>query len=184
MIVGGMTQYLTTTQGMLKQVEEILEKVIHEFIWEDSKPPVSLDTFFPPIKQGGIKLLHLNSRNKAIEIMWLKTFLTLGQKCSIWAYVVDVLIGESITKASGSVSKLAQMNVYLQTWKSGFHSGSTLPKSIQTMLKAGKDFNLSFESLKLSDMLKEKLPAWYYIGVNHQLSSKLNNTAASKCLRG
>jgi hypothetical protein len=51
------------------------------------------------------------------------------------------------------------------------------------MPKTEKNFNLSFESLKLSDTLKKKLPAWYHIGVNHQVPSKLNITAASKCLR-
>jgi ribonuclease HI len=183
MVVGGMSQYLTTTQGMPKQVEQILEKTIRKFVWEEAKPPVNLDTLCLPIGQGGIKLMNLKSRNKAIEIMWLKSYLTLGPTRPIWTQVADILIGESVTRSSGAVSSGSQMNVYLQTWRAGLHTGSTLPKNIRTMLKAGKDFNLSFESLKLSDALKEKLPAWYHIGVNHQLSSKLNNTTASKCLR-
>jgi hypothetical protein len=183
MIVGGMSQYLATTQGMPKQVEQILEKSIREFIWEDSKPPVSLDTLYLPIKKGGIKLLDLASRNKAIEVMWLKSYLALGHKRPIWAYVADVLIGENVTKNSGTVSNLAQINAYLQTWKTGLHSGSNLPRHIRTMLKVGQDFNLSFSSLKLPDSLKKKLPAWYHIGVDHQLSARINNTPASKCLR-
>jgi ribonuclease HI len=183
MIVGGMSQYLATTQGMPKQVVQILEKITHKFIWDESKPSVSMETLYLPIAQGGIKLLDLASQNKAIEIMWLKSYLTLSHKHPVWAYITDVLIGESITKDSGAVSSLAQMNVYLQTWRPGLHPGSTLPKSIKTMLKVGKDFNLSFTSLKLSDSLKKKLPAWYHIGINHQFSGRLNNTPTSKCLR-
>ena len=159
MIVGGMSQYLTMAQAMPKQVEEILEKIIHAFIWEDSRPSVSLDTLCLPIGQGGIKLLNLSSRNKAIEIMWLKSYLTLGQKRPAWAYIADVLISESVTKSSGAISNLAQINVYLQTWRAGLHPGSTLPKTLQNMLKIGKKFGLNFTSLKLSDSVKEKLPA-------------------------
>jgi len=178
-----MSQYLTMAQAMPKQVEEILEKIIRAFIWDDSRPSVSLDTLCLPIGQGGIKLLNLSSRNKAIEIMWLKSYLTLGQKRPAWAYIADVLISESVTKSSGAISNLAQINVYLQTWRAGLHPGSTLPKTLQNMLKIGKKFGLNFTSLKLSDSVKEKLPAWYHIGVNHQLYSKLNNTPTSKCLR-
>jgi ribonuclease HI len=183
MIVGGMSQYLATTQGMPKHVVQLLEKIIRNFIWDESKPPVSMNTFYLPIAQGGIKLLDLESRNKAIEIMWLKSYLTLGHKRPTWAYIVDILIGESITKDSGAVSSLAQMNVYLQTWRPGLHSGSTLPRNIKAMLKVGRDFNLNFTSLKLSDSLKKKLPAWYHIGINHHFSGRLNNTPTSKCLR-
>ena len=90
---------------------QLLEKIIRNFIWDESKPPVSMNTLYLPIAQGGIKLLDLESRNKAIEIMWLKSYLTLGHKRPTWAYIADVLIGESITKGSGAVSSLAQMNV-------------------------------------------------------------------------
>jgi hypothetical protein len=109
-----MTQYLAKVQGMPQQVE--LNKTIWEFIWEGERPPVNADILHLPIEQGGIKLLNLASRNKAIEIMWLRSYLTLGRKPPTWAYVADVLIGENITKDCGIVAKEAQMNVYLQSW--------------------------------------------------------------------
>jgi hypothetical protein len=61
-------------------VVQILEKTIHKFIWDESKPSVSMETLYLPITQGGIKLLDLESQNKAIEIMWLKSYLTLDHK--------------------------------------------------------------------------------------------------------
>jgi hypothetical protein len=61
MIVGGMSQYLATTQRMPKQVVQILEKTIRKFIWDESKPSVSMETLYLPIAQGGIKLLDLES---------------------------------------------------------------------------------------------------------------------------
>ena len=50
------------------------------------------------------------------------------------------------------------------------------------MLKTGQNSGISFEALKLSDALKEQLPAWYHLGTNQQMTS-LNNHKASKCLR-
>ena len=78
MIVGGMTQYLAKAQGMPNPVEQTLEKITRQFIWEGARPSVGLETLYLPVEEGGIKLLDLTSWNKAIEIMWLKSFLTLG----------------------------------------------------------------------------------------------------------
>jgi exonuclease III len=183
MVVGGMSQYLAKAQGLPPQAEQMLEKIVRDFIWEGKKSPVNLDTLYNPISDGGLKLLDIESRNKAIEIMWLKAFLTLGPNRPTWAYVTDLIIGESISKSSGLVSSLAQINVYLQTWKPSLHSRSNLPACIRTMLKTGKELNVNFESLKLSDALKLKLPIWYHIGVDRLLPNRLNNTQASKCLR-
>ncbi|KIM74506.1 hypothetical protein PILCRDRAFT_30734, partial [Piloderma croceum F 1598] len=44
MIVGGMSPYLATTQGMPIQVTQILQKITCQFILEGSKPPVGMDT--------------------------------------------------------------------------------------------------------------------------------------------
>lgn len=72
--------------------------------------------------------------------------------------------------------------MYLQKWNPSLQSNSGLPKDILQMLQTGKELNVSFEALKMSDTLKERLPAWYHIGVGHHLTS-LNNRSTSKCLR-
>ena len=114
--------------------------------------------------------------------MWLKSYLDLTTNRPTWAYVADVLISEHVSKASGAVAKQAQINTFLQTWKPSLHSTSNLPKDIIQMLQIGKELNVNLEALKLSDSLKEKLPAWYHLGTNKQLTS-LNNHKQSKCLR-
>ena len=50
------------------------------------------------------------------------------------------------------------------------------------MMKTGQKFNVSLEALKLSDLAKEQLPAWYHLGTGQNMMS-LNNQSASKCLR-
>jgi len=47
---------------------------------------------------GGKKLLDLGTRNKAIEIRKLKSYLTFGANRPRWAYAADELIRKSIPK--------------------------------------------------------------------------------------
>ena len=177
-----MTQYLAKVQTMPRQIEETLPKVIRNFVWDGKRPPVNINALRLPITQGGIKLLDLKARNQAIDIMWLKSYLNLGPKRPMWAYVADVLINESKSKASGKIQAPAQTNVYLQSWNPSLHSASKLPKDIIQMMKTGQKFGVSFEALKLSDLVKDRLPAWYHLGVGKHMAS-LNNQGASRCLR-
>lgn len=73
MIVRGHTQHRTEVQEMLKQVENELTNMIRRFIWgENSKHTIGLDMLCLLDKKGGQKLLNLNIRNKAIELMKTK----------------------------------------------------------------------------------------------------------------
>ena len=100
----------------------------------------------------------------------------------MWAYVADVLINNSTTKAASRVSSLAQINTYLQSWNLSLHATSKLSKEIIQMMKTRQKFGVDFEALKLSDLVKEQLPAWYHLGTGQHMVS-LNNQNASKCLR-
>ena len=182
MIVGGMTQYLAKVQTMPKQVEEALKKIIRDFMWDGKKPLVNMNTFRLFIEHGGVKLLDLAVRNQAIDIMWLKSYLDLSPKQPMWAYVADVLINKSTAKALSNISPPAQFNTYLQSWNPKLHMASKLFKDIIQMMKTGQKLGVSFEALKLSDLVKDQLPAWYHLGVGKHMAS-LNNQGASKCLR-
>ncbi|KAL6298151.1 hypothetical protein BKA93DRAFT_744739, partial [Sparassis latifolia] len=183
MIVGGMTQYLTTVQGMPTHIEKILTTIIHRFIWHDSCiPPIKLDTLHLPRTQGGLDLLDLHSRNNAIDLQWLRPFLNLTPSRPTWAYVADLLISDNITKSSGQIDKTAQKNIVLQSWRAGLHSTSHLPSDILRMLCAGESFGLNFEAIKLSPTLKKKLPFWHHVGAKLALR-RLNNSRSAQCLR-
>ncbi|KAG2748706.1 hypothetical protein P692DRAFT_20709402, partial [Suillus brevipes Sb2] len=53
MFVGGMTQFLTKAQGMPKNIEAALTKMIRNFIWDDKRsPPISLEQLQRPKKDG------------------------------------------------------------------------------------------------------------------------------------
>lgn len=79
MIVGGMTQYLAKVQGMPSSVEDEFVRIIRDFVSDGKKSsPIKPETLFEPIREGGIKLLDIKSRNEAIELTWVQSYLTLS----------------------------------------------------------------------------------------------------------
>jgi len=75
-IIGGHTQFLTKAQGMPPAIIKALNKLIKEFIWgQGSKPRIAMAMLQRPISEGGLNLLDIESRNDAIEIVWLKAYL-------------------------------------------------------------------------------------------------------------
>ncbi|KAE9402418.1 hypothetical protein BT96DRAFT_956277 [Gymnopus androsaceus JB14] len=75
MVIGGMTQYLTQVQGMLKRIEKKLKKRIRQFLWAEKKlSPVNFETLLASKSEGGQEALDIEARNLAIEVMWLKSY--------------------------------------------------------------------------------------------------------------
>ena len=59
--IGGLTQFLTKAQGMLKRIEDVLTKISRDFIWQDSaNPRIALKTLYQPVEDGGLNLLDIN----------------------------------------------------------------------------------------------------------------------------
>ena len=114
MVIGGHTQFLTQAQGMPKEIEETLNRMIKNFIWEDdSSPRIGNKTLRNPIIEGGLDLLDLEVRNEAIDIMWLKVYLDFSPKRPEWAIVTDLIIEASAPKG---LMKKAIINPFLQSW--------------------------------------------------------------------
>jgi hypothetical protein len=77
MVVGGMTQYLTTVQGMPKDIEDYLDKRIKTFMWAGKRvAPLNNDFLFFPTEEGGKDLLSIKDRNDAIALKDIRDFLT------------------------------------------------------------------------------------------------------------
>ena len=137
MIIGGYTQYLAMAQGMPSHIESALTKIIRNFMWNDSSiPKIALETLYCPIEEGSLNLLDIASRNKAIEIMWLKTYLKPNRMCPTWALVTDILINAA---APLDTNPKMRINTLLQTWKPRTRGGRTIINNndIIRMLKIG-----------------------------------------------
>ncbi|KAH9917473.1 uncharacterized protein B0H18DRAFT_883771, partial [Fomitopsis serialis] len=157
--------------------------MIRSFIWGNTRtPPVALDTLYRPVKQGGLGLLDIRSRNEAIELVWVKRYLTLSDARPTWAFAMDVLISKCATRDASAIRPEAQINTFLQSWSPATHSRSPLPPYAQRMLLVAKKHNVSFAAIKLDRRTKEMLPMWYHLGATKRLRT-LNNTPRSDCLR-
>jgi len=160
-IIGGF--FLAHVQGMPSRVEAELNKIVNDFIWEDGRGPrIAKEFLHQPKEVGGINLLDISLQNKAIELMWLKTYLNFSPSCQPWAAITDLII-----KASAQENSIAQVikNPFLQCWDIPSRGPrlTRLNDDIKRMLKAAKDHNTNLAAVKVTARLHRELPAWYHI---------------------
>ncbi|KAI0718699.1 hypothetical protein C8T65DRAFT_529424, partial [Cerioporus squamosus] len=160
--VGSRSQYLTRVQGMPKAVESLLVKLIRIFLWGESvkTPPVAAKTLYDHPKNGGLGLLDIESRNEAVEIMWVKDYLLLSQARPRWAYVADVLFARAVTADSRKFDRAARVNVFLQTWRVSLSPVARLPDYLRSMIRVARKFHVRFDAIDPCDALKDALPLW------------------------
>jgi len=114
MLAGGMTQFLTKAQGMPKQIETALTKIIRNFIWDGARsPPMSLARLQRPLDEGGINLLDIPARNQAIEITWLSKYVDTSASRPTWAFVTDALIN---TLRPEGIKNTTDLAAFLTSW--------------------------------------------------------------------
>ena len=179
MFAGGIAQYLTVVQGMPKEVESRIQKIINTLVWDGKS--INLNVLSAPEGEGGISLLDMQAQNEAIQVMWLKKYIVLGPQRPMWALVADVLIEESIA-VSAHVDKEVATNTYLQSRSPMTDSRSKLPADIKKMQTVGKKYNLNLEALRIPEEVKKELPAWYHLGAESNPAG-FNQSNAPKCLK-
>ena len=80
------------------------------------------------------------------------------------------------------ITRPAQINTFLQSWKPLVGPKSKLLYYLKKMLSVMKKHQVSFVAIKLSQKAKLKLPIWYHLGALKKLRG-MNNSARGKCLR-
>ncbi|KAF8500498.1 hypothetical protein F5888DRAFT_1592799, partial [Russula emetica] len=174
----GHTQYLAKAQGMPLEIEKVLTKITHDFMWEDcTMPKITLENLHCPIEEGGLNLIDIKTRNDAIELMWIKTYLDFSPTRPTWAKIMDLIIDASMPQGNNAQTRI---NCFLQTWNPPQRGdrATNLDEDTIRMLKAAKMHNVNFAAIRLSTNLKAKLPAWYHL--NSETRPITNNS--SKCL--
>jgi ribonuclease HI len=163
-VVGGRTQFLTKAQGMPDTICEALTKVIKSFIWDsNAKPRLSLSALQAQKGDGGIELLNLKHRNEAIELVWLKEYLSKKTERPTWAYITDILINET---APPNLPDKAIDSSFLQKWSAPTRGkrAERIGEDTVRMLKIAKKYNVTFAPVRINNRLKEAMPAWLQIG--------------------
>ena len=160
-----MTQFLTKAQGMPSQIEDALVKIIRSFIWDESTAPptIVIRKLYASKEQGGISLLNIPARNKAIDLTWLRAYLNLSPSRPSWAFVTDAIINHIHPDVEpGSYPS----HFSLTSWSppTRGHRAKTLPPCVLKLIKTAKAADLAFAPMKLSKCLKLQLPAWFHMG--------------------
>jgi len=178
-IVRGHTQFLAKAQGMPKHIEDALMNIMTTFIWEETKPRIAMATLQCPTQEGGLNILNVKSRNKAIKIIWLKAYLNFSLFHQKWATVTDHII--LATAPPHSVEK-ARDNPFMQTWTALLrgHRAKVLNNNIRQMLKTARRYNVNLAAIKMTPHLLAQLPVWYHLAAKQ----KFLNNARVKCLMG
>ncbi len=180
MVVGGMTQYLTQVQGMPASTEKKLEKRIRKFIWGNrTLSPVNIETLYAPTEMGGRGLLDIKSRNEAIDLMWLKSYLKFNRDRPLWALVADALMAINLPKSESSSNKEIRQSVFLQSWKT--LTGTKSPKTIKKLFQTAKKFNVQPEGLAFNPSITTEMPIWHHVKADPKIKGLAKNDT-SKCL--
>ena len=181
MVIGGMTQYLTQVQGMPREVEKRIAKRVRKFMWSEKQmSPVNEQTLYTPIEVGGRAVLDIASRNEAISVMWLKSYLSFGPDRPIWAFVADAFMAARVPISEQNIEKEMRMNLFLQSWKT--YVGNKAPKGLRDLLQTAKKFGVRPEGLILSSEILRQMPIWYHREADKKIR-RMNHQNASKCLR-
>ena len=177
-VVGGRTQFITKAQGMPENIVETLTNAIKNFIWDDAPNPRLALTMLQDRKdKGGIELLNLKHRNDAIELVWLREYLSKKTVRPTWAYMTDILLNET---APNNLPERARENSFLQKWSAPTKGkrAERIGTDTTRMLKAAKTYNVTFAPIRVAKNLKLAMPAWLQIG--HEKTIPQN--AQAKCL--
>ncbi len=178
MIIGGMTQYLTSVQRMPDTIRKRLTKIIREYLWDDRRnPPVSMKQAYLPVARGGLGILDLESRNEAIDLMWLKAYLDFSSDRPTWAFIADDLYATHVTKDCKPRQPELRVNPFLQKWKPRAYGH---PAELQGMLEAAKKYGLKLEGLAFSRNILKSMPMWDHEYADRTRLSRL--TCPSKLL--
>jgi hypothetical protein len=116
MVIGGMSQYLTTVQGMPPAVLCTLKKRTCEFVTDSSSPlSVNFETYLLPYDQGGQKILDLEARNEAIVLMQLKQLMNYSTDRPLCTDAARALILRSIPNTEKQlVDREARIDIFQQ----------------------------------------------------------------------
>jgi hypothetical protein len=179
MVAGGYTQYFAAVQGMPQETKLKLESLIRNFVWAGAgRPLISIEYLYQPKEQGGLGLLDIEARNKAIRMMQLKSYMMTGPTRPTWAYLWDEMIARACKE---DPSTTGQGNAFLKKWEvpQAGPRATDLPTDLRKTLAVARSFGTTAAAVKMSDEMKRQFPAWNHLGAQ----SWTYNTKFDRCLK-
>ncbi|KIJ24533.1 hypothetical protein M422DRAFT_274658 [Sphaerobolus stellatus SS14] len=152
-----------------------LEKKIRQFFWDSPKSsPIAAEYLSDPLTSGGRKLLNLKARNKAIELMKLKSYLNFGPDRPRWALLADDILRKNVNENELIYHHDILVNPFVQNWPV---LSSKLPDTLKRMVSAAETAGLLLDGLEINHEVKMEMTIWFHpaITAKHLWNSKWMN---------
>ena len=180
-LIQSKAMFLATVNGMPKDVEEKMKKIFKDFIWEGKKRGLmEWKQIIAPREQGGLGIPDLSARIEAIELMWVKKWLSPQKNKPKWTYILDEILNKNVAKAP-MIDPQSRINWIKQSWHESKAKNVKISKGIRNMLKVARKHNIALEPLKYSKETKNDEPLWH-----NRLMTKANyqwNKKSARCIR-
>jgi ribonuclease HI len=172
--------FLATVNGMPKSTMMQMQKQLKDFIWDQkARGLMKWEEIIMDRNAGGLGIPDIKSRTEAIQIMWLKKWLSPKETRPAWAYLTDEILNHNVAEKP-MVQEKSKIGWITQSWHESMSKKSKISKRIRDMLKVARKYNIMIDSPKMAPQIKEKMPIW------HHFAAKDNwtwNKKASQCLR-
>ncbi|KAI0757506.1 hypothetical protein C8Q80DRAFT_1116624 [Daedaleopsis nitida] len=170
-------------QRMPDSVRSRFEKIVRKYLWNDRIiPPVSMEQACASRDSGGLAILDLKSRNEAIDVMWLKDYLSFGPTRATWTKLADDLFARIVRRDCTVPIRDLCVNTFMQDWSPKV---SQLPSPLSGILKAAGKFGLRLEAIALSWTILCSMPLWYHAHAVDKPKMRLASRAShlTTCLK-
>jgi ribonuclease HI/exonuclease III len=174
------SQFLTKAQGMPSVVADCFEKISKELTWDSPKAKIQMAMMAQPIRQGGRRIPDVKTRNFAIEITDLQTFLDQTNK-RIWTYILEDNMRNAWDETLHAQEDDPRINPLIQNWPRA-KSKRKLTNMSKKILETAKKANLRIEVDLVDEQLKKQMPIWYHPALKKGEKNE-NNSRLSKHLR-
>ena len=182
MIAGGKTQFLTHAQGMPNKVQDEIQKMINKFIWEKEVSSMNIGDLSWEIGYGGWKVLNIKMRNEAIDLMWVKDYLRMGEHQPKWAFLADEIFRmERPKQVKETLEEIANWNLFTQDWRPKYKAKHVLER-VQRAMRLATKYGVKLEASRPSLETRTELLIWLHHKANHG-AAQLYKKSEAKCLK-
>lgn len=173
--------FLATVNGMPKSVMHKMQRQMKNFLW-DNKPHglMTWDEVVSSRADGGLNIPDIEARVEAIRIMWIKRWLAPRETRPVWAYTVDEILRQNITKAP-VIQHQNAISWIKQSWHEIGTKEARLSPMIRESLKTARKYNICIEAPKFSKDMKSSMPIWHHFAATDNYTW---NKKSAKCLSG
>ena len=173
--------FLATVNGMPIEVQNEMTKMYHDFVWNGKKRGlIKWDQAIVKRSEGGLGMPDIKARVEAIEVMWVKKWLSQTDKRPRWAFILDMILNETIAKQP-IIDEKSRISWIMQTWHESEAKDVNLSGNIKRMLKVARKYNINPIAPKYDSEAKRKMPLWHNMlmkSANYQWNKK-----SARCLR-